>query len=142
VRYIYTQIAYSQLRQTQFEDAGNNFFRAETDARALIRLFPDLCEGLPEYSKQDETMAIFRGLESVVRGAGSIEEIGESYVRQLRFIFGTTLPSNPSVCFPLPLLSTAPSPVGLHLTLSAPSRGPLTSPLQPSAQLLAAPRRE
>ncbi|KAG9126333.1 hypothetical protein FRC07_003854 [Ceratobasidium sp. 392] len=79
VRYIYTQIAYSQLAQTEFEDAGNNFFRAETDARALIRLFPDLCEGLPEFSGLDETMPIFRGLESAVRGAGSIEETVRNY---------------------------------------------------------------
>lgn len=77
VRYIYTQIAYSQLAQSDFEEAGNNFFRAETDARALIRLFPDLCDGLPEFSRQDETMPIFRGLEDVVRNAGNVEETGK-----------------------------------------------------------------
>ncbi|KAG9103951.1 hypothetical protein FRC06_006736 [Ceratobasidium sp. 370] len=80
VRYIYTKIAYAQLGQTEFEEAGNNFFRAETDARALIRLFPDLCGSLPEYSRQDETMPVFRGLESVVRSVGSIEEIVRSNV--------------------------------------------------------------
>ncbi|KAG8701199.1 hypothetical protein FRC08_004231, partial [Ceratobasidium sp. 394] len=79
VRYIYTQIAYAQLGQTEFEEAGNNFFRAETDARALIRLFPDLCDGLPEFSRQDETMPVFRGLESVVRSVGSIEETVRNY---------------------------------------------------------------
>ncbi|KAG9081243.1 hypothetical protein FS749_007806, partial [Ceratobasidium sp. UAMH 11750] len=79
VRYIYTQIAYAQLGQTEFEEAGNNFFRAETDARALIRLFPDLCDGLPEFSRQDETMPVFRGLESVVRSMGSIEETVRNY---------------------------------------------------------------
>ncbi|KAF8609093.1 hypothetical protein BDV93DRAFT_464075 [Ceratobasidium sp. AG-I] len=78
VRYVYTEIAYSQLRNTQFEEAGNNFFRAESDARALIRLFPDLCEGLPEYSRKEETMSIFRGLESTIRSLGSIEEIVRS----------------------------------------------------------------
>ncbi|KAG8695896.1 hypothetical protein FRC09_008865 [Ceratobasidium sp. 395] len=80
VRYIYTQIAYSQLNQTDFEEAGNNFFRAETDARALIRLFPDLCNGLPEYSGLDATMPVFRGLENVVRSVGSIEETVRSNV--------------------------------------------------------------
>lgn len=79
MRYIYTEIAYSQLRMTHFEEAGNNFFRAESDARALIRLFPDLCEGLPEYSRKEETMNAFRGLESTIRSMGSIEEIGEYY---------------------------------------------------------------
>lgn len=80
MRYVYTDIAYSQLRNTQFEEAGNNFFRAESDARALIRLFPDLCDGLPEYSRQEETMSVYRGLESTIRSMGSIEEIGESSV--------------------------------------------------------------
>ncbi|QRV91636.1 vacuolar protein-sorting-associated protein 39 [Ceratobasidium sp. AG-Ba] len=83
VRYIYTQIAYSQLAQSEFEEAGNNFFRAETDARALIRLFPDLCDGLLEFSRQEETMPVFRGLEDVVRNAGGIEETVRNYSPEL-----------------------------------------------------------
>ncbi|CAE6479542.1 unnamed protein product [Rhizoctonia solani] len=63
LRYIYTQLGYAKLRETHFEEAGNYFFRAETDARALIRLFPDLCEGLPEYVDPEETMPVFKGLE-------------------------------------------------------------------------------
>ncbi|QRV76809.1 vacuolar protein-sorting-associated protein 39 [Ceratobasidium sp. AG-Ba] len=83
VRYIYTQIAYSQLAQSDFEEAGNNFFRAETDARALIRLFPDLCDGLLEFSRQEETMPVFRGLEDVVRNVGGIEETVRNYSPEL-----------------------------------------------------------
>ncbi|GAB1523925.1 hypothetical protein RhiTH_007076 [Rhizoctonia solani] len=63
IRYIYTQLGYAKLCETHFEEAGNYFFRAEMDARALIRLFPDLCEGLPEYNNPEETIPIFKGLE-------------------------------------------------------------------------------
>ena len=77
VRYIYTQLGYAKLRETQFEEAGNYLFRAETDARALIRLFPDLYEGLPEYNSPEETMPVFKGLEETVRAAKSIEETGK-----------------------------------------------------------------
>ncbi|EUC65528.1 transforming growth factor-beta receptor-associated protein, putative, partial [Rhizoctonia solani AG-3 Rhs1AP] len=74
VRYIYTQLGYTKLRETHFEEAGNYLFRAETDARALIRLFPDLCEELSEYNNPEETMPVFKGLEETVRAAKSVEE--------------------------------------------------------------------
>ncbi|KAB5589981.1 hypothetical protein CTheo_6584 [Ceratobasidium theobromae] len=77
VRYVYTELAYAKLRETNFEEAGHYFFRAETDARALIRLFPDLCEGLPEYDSQ-VTMSIFKGLEGTVRSVGNIDKIVRS----------------------------------------------------------------
>ncbi|CAE6423866.1 unnamed protein product [Rhizoctonia solani] len=77
VRYIYTQLGYAKLRETHFEEAGNYFFRAEVDARALIRLFPDLCEGLPEYNNPEETMPVFKGLEETVRATKSVEETGK-----------------------------------------------------------------
>ncbi|KAG8761503.1 hypothetical protein FRC11_013797 [Ceratobasidium sp. 423] len=79
VRYIYTKLGYAKLRETQFEDAGNYFFRAETDARALIRLFPDLCGGLPEYDNPEETMPVFKGLEETVRAVKSVEETVRNY---------------------------------------------------------------
>ncbi|CUA73702.1 O-methylsterigmatocystin oxidoreductase [Rhizoctonia solani] len=79
LRYIYTQLGYAKLRETHFEEAGNYFFRAETDARALIRLFPDLCEGLPEYVDPEETMPVFKGLEETVRAAKSVEETVRNY---------------------------------------------------------------
>ncbi|CAE6446226.1 unnamed protein product [Rhizoctonia solani] len=79
VRYIYTQLGYTKLRETQFEEAGNYFFRAETDARALIRLFPDLCEGLLDYDNPEETMPVFKGLEDIVRAAKSVEETVHNY---------------------------------------------------------------
>ncbi|QRW19615.1 vacuolar protein-sorting-associated protein 39 [Rhizoctonia solani] len=75
IRYIYTQLGYAKLCETHFEEAGNYFFRAEMDARALIRLFPDLCEGLPEYNNPEETIPIFKGLEETVRDMKSVEEI-------------------------------------------------------------------
>ncbi|CAE6389410.1 unnamed protein product [Rhizoctonia solani] len=79
IRYIYTQLGYTKLCETHFEEAGNYFFRAETDARALIRLFPDLCEGLPEYNNPEETIPIFKGLEETVRGLESVEETVRNY---------------------------------------------------------------
>ncbi|CAE7215844.1 unnamed protein product [Rhizoctonia solani] len=79
VRYIYTQLGYAKLRETHFEEAGNYFFRAEVDARALIRLFPDLCEGLPEYNNPEETMPVFKGLEETVRATKSVEETVHNY---------------------------------------------------------------
>ncbi|ELU43311.1 Clathrin domain-containing protein [Rhizoctonia solani AG-1 IA] len=79
IRYIYTQLGYAKLCETHFEEAGNYFFRAEMDARALIRLFPDLCEGLPEYNNPEETIPIFKGLEETVRDMKSVEEIVRNY---------------------------------------------------------------
>ncbi|CAE6405212.1 unnamed protein product [Rhizoctonia solani] len=79
LRYIYTQLGYTKLSETHFEEAGNYFFRAEIDARALIRLFPDLCEGLLEYNNPEETIPTFKGLEETVRNVKAVEETVRNY---------------------------------------------------------------
>jgi hypothetical protein len=155
LRYIYTQLGYTKLSETHFEEAGNYFFRAEIDARALIRLFPDLCEGLLEYNNPEETIPTFKGLEETVRNVKAVEETGKLGIS---FDFLVVLScvifcSSPALSFITclesilrafqiqshcsPNLFTHPS-AGIALMTT---RWPLTSSIEPSAQLLSASGR-
>ncbi|KDQ09152.1 hypothetical protein BOTBODRAFT_179324 [Botryobasidium botryosum FD-172 SS1] len=72
IRYVHERLGYYYLSQTLFEDAGNHFFKSETDPRLLIRLFPDLCDSL--ISKGDHA-EVFKGVEEQARSVGTINEI-------------------------------------------------------------------
>ncbi|KAJ8481088.1 hypothetical protein ONZ45_g15430 [Pleurotus djamor] len=76
LRYAYQRIGFQCLRETMFEDAGNNFLNGDLDPRLLVSYYPELRGSL--FGSED-SLDVFSGVAEHMPEEASVDDIIMNY---------------------------------------------------------------